>query len=204
MSSNKEHWNTIFANKSEQQLGWYEDDVSQTLKFIKLANLAEQPIMFIAGAGTSLLVDELVKSSCHIIANDISHAALEQLAQRVGSDKVDYFQHNIAQQFDAEFSVDIWLDRAVLHFLLEEEEITTYFNNLKASVKPNGYVLLAEFSKTGAKKCAGLVLHQYSITEMQARLGHDFTLIASEEHTFVSPQDQDKPYIYGLFKRSSE
>jgi hypothetical protein len=90
----------------------------------------------------------------------------------------------------------------VLHFLLSENEIQGYFANLYAAVRPGGHVLLAEFSTVGAIKCAGLELHRYSLEEMSIRLGKDFALIASEEHTYTNPSGQPRPYIYGLFRKN--
>jgi len=201
MVSDTQHWNNIFANKIDQDLGWFEADLSQTMKYIEQVPLTTDSFIFLPGAGTSLLVDRLIATGSHLIANDISNNALLKLEQRVSNDRLTCLQQNIADKLSSPLSVDLWIDRAVLHFLLSDKEITGYFNNLRESVKVGGYVLLAEFSHRGAKKCAGLVVHQYSITEMQLRLGDDFELLASEEHTFINPFQQEKPYVYGFFKR---
>lgn len=79
--------------------------------------------------------------------------------------------------------------------------VPSYFDNLKAAVKKGGYVLLAEFSKHGAKKCAGLDVHQYDQEEMQQRLGEEFQLITAEAFEFINPPGDSRPYIYGLFIR---
>ena len=52
--------------------------------------------------------------------------------------------------------VDLWHDRAVLHFFTSEEHQNTYFQLLKKLVKVEGFVILAEFNLEGAKKCSGL------------------------------------------------
>lgn len=77
--------------------------------------------------------------------------------------------HDLGMPLTQVQSVDLWFDRAVVHFLLDESAITQYFDNLKASVRSGSYVLLAEFSKPGVEKCAGLSVHRYSLAEMQAR-----------------------------------
>lgn len=203
MKSDNNHWNAIFSSKEVQELGWYEDDFSQTIKFVEQVNLTSNSRVFLPGAGTSLLVDELVAREYQLILNDISDNALAKLSERISSPRCQYLHHNIATSFKQQFKIDMWIDRAVLHFLLSEEDITGYFKNLKASVKPEGYVLLAQFSEKGATKCAGLNIHQYSIEEMQSRLGAEFQLLASEEYTFVNQFNQPKPYVYGLFKRKA-
>ena len=70
-------------------------------------------------------------------------------------------------------------------------------------MKNNGYVLLAEFSKTGALQCAGLELHRYSIEEMKFRLGDKFKLIEHEEYVFTNPFGDPRPYVYALFKNEN-
>ncbi|HEY9134676.1 MAG TPA: methyltransferase domain-containing protein [Pseudomonadales bacterium] len=201
MSDTKKHWNEIFSTKPDEKLGWYEDDVSQTLKFIREIPLAPTSTIFVSGAGTSTIVEELAKLGCHLILNDISDQALLKLRERIQDDRYEYLLHNMANSLPRTYEIDLWIDRAALHFLLSEEDIATYFRNVKISVKNEGYVLLAEFSKGGATMCAGLEVHQYSLEEMQQRLGEEYVLIASEEYIFVNPYGQDKPYIYGLFQR---
>lgn len=201
MNSDAEHWDAVFSEEDDQDLGWYEHDVSQTLKFLKNIELNCASQLFLAGAGTSSLVDELLATGSHLILNDISAQALAKLQARIGEGRYQILQHDLSTPLLQVQPVDLWLDRAVLHFLLAESAITQYFANLKSSVKRNGYVLLAEFSKVGAGKCAGLPVHQYCTAEMQARLGEAFTLIAAEDYLFVNPHGQKRPYIYALFQR---
>jgi len=71
---------------------------------------------------------------------------------------------------------DIWIDRAVLHFLLTEVDIQGYFDNLKVNLCNGGYALFAEFSLSGPEKCAGLSLNRYSMAELAERLGPGFLI----------------------------
>ena len=201
MASHSEHWDAVFSTGDDQQLGWYEHDVSQTLKFFKHLKLNANSQLFLAGAGTSNLVDELLKTGSHLILNDISSLALAQLKSRIGDGNYQMLQHDMGIPLKQVQSVDLWIDRAVLHFLLDEPAIIQYFDNLKASVKSGGYVLLAEFSKAGVEECAGLPVHRYSVAEMQVRLGTAFTLIEAEDYVFISPQGQERLYVYALFQR---
>lgn len=201
MTNDSEHWDAVFSADDDQRLGWYEHDVSQTLKFFKNIKLNPDSQLFLAGAGTSNLVDELLKIGCHLILNDISARALAKLKCRIGDGTYQMLHQDLSLPLAQVQPVDIWIDRAVLHFLLDESAITQYFDNLKASVKSGGYVLLAEFSKAGADKCAGLPVHQYSIEEMHARLGSAYRLIEAEDYLFIDPHGQERPYVYGLFQR---
>ena len=199
------HWNQIFASKPQEELGWYEADVGQTLAFLDLIPGGPRGVAFLAGAGTSRLVDELLDRGTSLVLNDISSEALAKLRARVGEhgNRIEWLHHDISQPLpDSATQADIWIDRAVLHFLLTAAEIDGYFGNVRAVVKPGGHVLLAEFSKTGAPRCAGLDVHRYSVDEMSARLGGEFALAAAEDYTFMNPAGAARPYVYALFRHN--
>lgn len=206
MSDGARHWDTIFAAKEGPQLGWYERDVSQTLRFLDLVPGVGSATLFLPGAGTSLLVDDLLGRGATVVLNDISSEALRSLRQRIGDHqpRAIWLQHDIAQPLPAGVpACDVWIDRAVLHFLLSEPQIEEYFRNLRSVLKPGGHVLLAEFAACGAARCAGLDVHRYSAEEMASRLGPEFDLVRAEDFTFVNPAGDPRPYIYGLFRRKN-
>jgi SAM-dependent methyltransferase len=199
------HWNEIFTTRDDPQLGWYEADVAQTLRFLELAPVSRTATIFLPGAGTSLLVDELLARGARLVLNDISNEALRRLAERVGERTPEpvWLHHDIAQPLPPGLPVcDFWIDRAVLHFLLEELAIEGYFHNLRSILRPGGHVLLAEFAETGAPRCAGLEVHRYSADEMARRLGPEFVLVQASDFTFVNPAGDPRPYVYALFRRS--
>ena len=100
--------------------------------------------------------------------------------------------------------IDIWIDRAVLHFLTDEDDIKGYFENVKSTLKTGGHAIFAEFSKTGAPKCAGLTLHRYSIGELSEKLGSSFKLISHFDYTYINPNGDPRPYVYALYKRENK
>jgi len=203
MTTPKQHWDTIFSSKADPELGWYESDVSQTLKFLDLIPQSESATIFLPGAGTSVLVDALLAGGHALILNDISDEALNKLRNRIGAhDRLTWLQHDISRPLPAGIpQVDIWIDRAVLHFLLAEADIQGYFANLHSAILPGGHALLAEFSTTGAPKCAGLELHRYSVEEMTERMGAGFELVTHEAYTFINPSGGQRPYIYALYRK---
>ena len=203
MTTPSQHWNTIFSAKTDPELGWYESNASQTLKFLDLIPQSQNPTVFLPGAGTSVLVDELLARGYKLILNDISDEALNKLRSRIGmNDRLKWLHHDISNPLpDGIPQADIWIDRAVLHFLLEEADIQGYFTNLHSAIHAGGYVLLAEFSTAGAPKCAGLELHRYSVEEMTERMGGEFKLVKHEDYTFINPLGDPRPYTYALYKK---
>ncbi len=200
-----EHWNKIFSAKADSELGWYEEDVSQTLKFLDLIPHEKASTVFLAGAGTSILVDELLSRGLKLILNDISEEALAKLRNRIGTnDRLAWLHHDLSKPLpDGIPQIDIWIDRAVLHFLLQENDIQGYFNNLNSNIHIGGHALLAEFSIDGEKKCAGLELHRYSVEEMTERIGENFELVKAEDYTYINPAGDPRPYIYTLYRKQN-
>ena len=204
IKSSSNHWNNVFKNAKDEQLGWYEDEAKQTSKLLDFVPTLEKSSVFIPGVGTSVLVEELCLSGCKLILNDISIEALERLKEKLGnkSDDVMWICQDISNPLKDDIpSIDVWIDRAVLHFLLEEADIQGYFNNLKDNLRSGGFVLFAEFSITGVNRCAGLPLHQYSTNELSNRLGEEFKLVEEEEYDYINMDGDKRPYLYALYRR---
>jgi SAM-dependent methyltransferase len=204
MKSISQHWDSIFSNTEDSKMGWYEKDVSQTLSLLNEIPDWEKSTVFLSGAGTSFLIDELVSRGIRLILNDISSEALNRVRQRLqeAGDSIYWLCQDIAQPIKATIpDVDIWIDRAVLHFLTNEDDIQGYFENVKSLLKPDGHAIFAEFSMTGAPKCAGLTLHRYSVDELSIRLGSSFKPVSQFDYTYINPLGEPRPYIYVLFKK---
>ena len=95
---------------------------------------------------------------------------------------------------------DIWIDRAVLHFLVYDAQVAKYFANVNAAVKPGGYGLFAEFSKSGVTRCAGLDVRRYDIYDFTKNLPA-FSLISMEEYLHINRKGESRPYIYALLHK---
>jgi len=204
MKSSCKHWDTIFSNTKDSELGWYEKDVSKTLELLNQIPEWESATIFIPGAGTSLLVEELLSKKAGLVLNDISIEALNRLKNRLKGrkGKIDWLCQDISQPIqNAIPAVGIWLDRAVLHFLTDEDDINGYFENIKSTLKAGGHAIFAEFSKTGAEKCAGLTLHRYSVEELSERLGPSFKLVSHFNYTYINCCGAPRPYVYALYKK---
>lgn len=135
MTSLSQHWNNIYLNTASDQLGWYETEHHQTEKFLARTALTHDSCVFISGAGNASLVDHLHHRGCKLILNDISETALNQLRSRLEqrpSDKaatladILWMQCDIGQPMHQAnlCCADLWIDRAVLHFLRNEQEIS--------------------------------------------------------------------------------
>lgn len=202
-----EHWNAAYTKNPTEKLGWYEETSSKTLELIKETHLAKDARILNVGVGSSTLLDDLLAAGyTQLIANDLSEKSLEDVKQRIGEKAadVDFLVDDLVQPKELQNlkDIDLWNDRAVLHFFLKEEEQQAYFDLIRRVVKPNGFVIIAVFALDGAEKCCGLPLQRYNVEMIQERLGNEFVLQKSFRHTFVNPYGGERPYVYTLFKRA--
>jgi len=153
------------------------------------------------------LIDNLIQQGYkNIIASDISAIALEKLRARLSKDSselVQWVADDITNPKNLDFTlkVDLWHDRTVLHFLIDENQQTGYLSTLKKIVKKGGYVIIAVFSLEGVKKCSGLNVKNYSQNMISEFLGNDFELLEYFNHLYINPSGGERPYVYTLFKR---
>ncbi len=204
MKSSSKHWDAIFSGTEDPKLGWFEKDASKTLELLNHIPKWEDSTVFLPGVGTSVLIEELLSRGVKLVLNDISIEAINRVKSRLGDKckEINLLCQDIAQPIqDAIPDINIWIDRAVLHFLTDEDDIKGYFENVKSVLIVGSYAMFAEFSKTGAHKCAGLTLHRYSIEELSGNLGPSFKLVSHFEYTYLNPFGDPRPYVYALYKR---
>ena len=198
------HWNQTYLKSPQEKLGWYETDLTPSLKLIDKAGLDKKAHLLIVGAGSTTLVDALIEQDyTHLTATDISTVALDNLAKRVDNQSVSCVVDDlIAPKELAQIApVDLWMDRAVLHFFTEKGEQDAYFDLLKDKVKSGGYVLLAQFRKGGATRCSGFPVLRYDLEMYQTQLGPNFELVDSFDYDYTMPSGDNRPYVYGLYRR---
>ena len=203
----KKHWNAAYQKSPITNLGWYEENPAPSVELIESCNLPKEALIFNAGAGATTLISELLaKGYENIVANDISSVALSELKRNLPAPV------NATVQFVADDltnpsellklkNVDLWHDRAVLHFFMDEKQQKAYFDLLKGTIKPKGFVILAEFNLEGAKKCSGLDVFNYNEEMLQERLGTDFLLLRSFNYTYTQPSGNTREYVYTLFQK---
>ena len=203
----KEHWERVYEKKPVEEMGWYESSPEPSLNLIEHCKLEKNAAILNVGAGATTLVDQLLELGYnHIIANDISKAALEELQLRLGpeiSEQVHWIVDDLTDPGELYElgQIDLWHDRAVLHFFHERSSQDVYFALLQKLVRPGGYVIIATFNLNGAPTCSGLPVFRYDARMLQEKLGDDFKLLEAFDHTYTQPFGDTRAYVYTLFRR---
>ena len=200
----KDHWEHIYQTKKPDEVSWYQDAPSTSLELISEIRLDKNASIIDIGAGDSRLVDSLIGLGFrNITALDISSNALERSKKRLG-DKVDSVKWVVSdlREFETKEKYDLWHDRAVLHFLTDEEDIKRYMDAVKRFLKPNGYVIASAFSVKGPKRCSGLEVRQYSEDSMK-KLFSDFEHLKLFEEEHKTPWGTSQMFMYDVFRRGN-
>lgn len=203
----KSYWDKAYKNSITNKLGWYEDFPEPSLRLIDKCVLKSDARILNVGVGATTLIDELLnKGYDQVIGSDISANAMEEIKSRLGadSDQVEWIVDDLLfpEKLDEIEPVDLWHDRAVLHFFNKSDEQDAYFSLLKKLVKRNGFVIIAAFNLRGAENCSGLPVFRYDKKMLSEKLDRDFSLVEYFDFTYTMPSGDKREYVYTLFKRN--
>ena len=205
-TDSRSHWNKVYETKPIEKLGWYEDKADPSLYLIEKCKLQQSSAILHVGAGATTLIDTLeTLGYVNLYVNDISHVALEKLKARLGNggSSIQWIEDDLTNphQLNNIKNVELWHDRAVLHFFTQQKDQEAYFQLLKSVVAKGGYVIIAVFNLEGALHCSGLPVFRYSEAMLSDRLGEQFSLIESFDHMYTMPSGNTRSYIYTLYQR---
>ena len=112
------------------------------------------------------------------------------------------FRQGDARTLKLDRPVDLWHDRAVLHFLTAEEDRLAYLESLRQALRPGGHAVFATFALEGPEECSGLPVRRYSAETLGRTLGVDYRLIRSLDRTHVTPTNKGQHFTYAVFQRT--
>ena len=201
----KEHWESIYQTKEPNEVSWYQEKPETSLNLISETGIEKNAKIIDVGAGASKLADNLLALGFrNITALDVSLNALNESKKRLGdrTNNVKWIVSDL-REFETNDRYGLWHDRAVLHFLTEEEDIKRYKELVRTYLKPKGYVIVSTFSVNGPKKCSGLDVKQYSEDSMKT-LFTGFEHIKSFEEEHLTPWGSSQIFIWGVFRKRGD
>lgn len=101
----------------------------------------------------------------------------------------------------ARIPVDLWHDRAVLHFLMEPRDRKAYADEVRRAVKPGGFVLISGFAPSGPERCSGLPVLPADQNAIATLLGSDFILLDAFEEDHRTPSGGQQRFVFTRFQR---
>lgn len=199
----KQHWENVFATKSETEVSWYQEKPETSLQFFERNNIPKNANILEIGGGDSYLIDNLLEQGYESLTLlDISENAIERIKKRLGekAEKVRFVVSDILY-FSSIEKFDVIHDRASFHFLTKEEDIQKYATLLSDILETNGLYFVGTFSESGPLKCSGLEITQYSKEKFLKIFGNDFSLLNSFEEAHKTPFETTQNFIFCEFQK---
>ena len=182
---------------------WYQESPEVSLGLIESTGIDRNSRILDVGGGPSTLVDGLLDRGFeNISVLDISDAAISHARARLGerSEHVSWAREDVTT-FHAEEPIDLWHDRAVLHFLTKKRDREFYVRSLTESLAPTGHAIIATFALDGPEKCSGLEVVRYGPREITALLGENFQLLEILNETHMTPREVGQRFTYFRLQR---
>ena len=198
------YWDSVHRGKEPSTTSWYETAPATSLAVLDALGVNRNDRMLDVGAGARGLAGPLLQRGFrHVSALDVSHAALQaardELAGRAG--KVEWIVTNVVD-WRPPHRWDVWHDRAVFHFLPDDEQRKRYRRVLEQAVVPGGAVVVATFAADGPQQCSGLPTSRYDAGELAAALGDGLEPVVTRRVEHRTPGGNLQPFTYlGLRRR---
>lgn len=199
----KNHWESIYSNKDENEVSWFQTVPKTSHQLIKKLNLESNDNIIDIGSGRSrilkILIDEGFNNLSYL---DISKEACKKSKIALGDDKskVNWNVENVLN-FESKIKYKLWHDRAVFHFFTDKKDIEKYKEVAIKNISAGGYLVLGTFSINGPKKCSGLDVSQYSEQSLNEIFKSDFNLLESFYIDHQTPFDTTQNFLFCIFKK---
>jgi SAM-dependent methyltransferase len=200
------HWQQVYASKRPDEVSWYQPSAELSLRMILRVAQSRAARVIDVGGGASTLVDGLLAAGyAQPTVLDVSSAALAAARTRLAARaaQVHWLEADILSAALPPAAYDVWHDRAVFHFLTAQADRERYVEQVHASVRLGGHVLVATFAPEGPAKCSGLEVVRYAPGELHAQFGSDFDLLASEREDHETPWGAHQAFVYCLCRVSA-
>jgi len=201
----RNHWQKVYTTRKPTELSWYQPTAVLSLSMIRRVAPDHSAAIIDVGGGASTLVDGLLADGYdRVTVLDVSAAALAEASARLAKDaaRVTWIEADVLDTALPASAYDVWHDRAVFHFLTESADRKRYVEQVRASVRLGGYVMVATFAADGPTKCSGLEVARYAPQELHGQFGSDFELLESAREEHHTPAGSIQPFVYCLCRVS--
>ena len=198
---NKKHWEKIYETKTIDGVSWYEKTPHQSIKLIQKYSDKNSDKIIDVGCGKSFLADNLLKLNYeNITLVDISLNALKEVKERLNNESLNFIETDVLN-LKLEQTFDIWHDRAVFHFICENEGVQKYISLCNKYIGKGGKLIIGTFAEDGPLKCSGLEIKRYSINNLKELFKENFEFIEGFKKLHSTPFDSEQSFTFCVFKK---
>ena len=197
------YWEGVHTDKPVDGVSWWQSVPELSLDLVDRAQIDPAMPVIDVGAGWSTLVDHLLERGyTDLTAIDLSVTALNTVRERLGESGAGVVLE-VADVLDLHTGrrYALWHDRAVFHFLVDEEERDDYRESLLRTVAPGGWLVVATFGPDGPLTCSGLPIVRYSHSELAEEFAANFEVVATSQDDHRTPWGSTQQFTALLMRR---
>lgn len=198
------HWQDVYQRKPADSVSWYRPHLETSLALLRRAGLSPASRVIDVGAGASTLVDDLLELGVgHVTVLDLSAQALSLARARIGehAGSVTWLAADLLAAPLPEGAFDLWHDRAVLHFLIDPDDVARYAQQAFRAIRPGGRAVIGGFAPDGPDRCSGLPVAHRSPEEVASLLGPAFRLLDTLHERHITPGGAEQAFAWALLQR---
>jgi ubiquinone/menaquinone biosynthesis C-methylase UbiE len=201
------HWDSVYTTKQPQRMSWFQPHLGLSLELLERAGLSRSTRIIDIGAGTSTLVDDLLARDAQVLmALDISAAALQVTRDRLRerADRVRWIVGDVTQLDLPSSSIDIWHDRATLHFLTDPRDAHEYVQVASRVIAPGGHAVIGGFSSDGPVECSHLPVVRRDPQQIAELFAQEFALVEARRESHMTPGGSLQRFAYALLRKRGD
>ena len=194
-----DHWDATYTERGAEDVSWFQSEPHTSLALFDALGVRRDAAVIDVGGGASALVDRLVTHGyVDLTVLDISPVALDLARDRVGdAAKVEWVVSDVLT-WAPDRRYDLWHDRAVFHFLTLAADRARYAECLHASLREDGWAIVATFAPDGPATCSGLPVTRWEAPDLAAELG--LGLVRHHQRVHRTPWGTHQPFTIAVLQ----
>ena len=202
MTETGARWEAVYRTKQDDETSWFEPVPQLSLDLIAGTGAGPDAAIVDVGAGASRLIDGLLaRGYTNLTALDLSESALARTRARLAPDAPVTWVVGDLRDWRPATDMNIWHDRAVFHFLTDEDGQAAYLATLDAALRSGGHAIIGTFAPDGPAACSGLPVMRYDADTLAARLGAGYAMTRTLRHAHHTPWGSVQNFHTGVFRK---
>lgn len=204
MGDTRAYWDRVYRRRGVDGVSWFQRAPTGSLAVFEALGIGGEASLVDIGGGASSLVDVLLDAGWRDVSVvDVSPVAVTAAEDRLGDSPVSWIVADVLRWRPVRH-YQVWHDRALFHFLTEEEDRAAYRERLRSAVRPGSWVVIGTFAADGPEMCSGLPVARYDAEDLATALGPDLELVCTHREEHVTPAGIVQPFTWvGLRVRGS-
>ncbi len=199
----RRHWDGRYARRGPREVSWFEESPEMSLAMIDALDVDPAGAVVDVGGGASGLAGALLaRGFTDVTVVDVSEVALQAARERLGEDasRIAWRRADILE-WTPDRPLELWHDRAVLHFLTDPVPRERYIASVRSAVRPGGGLVIGTFAEDGPVSCSGLPVARYDAGALAALFAPGFAPIATRRHEHRTPDGALQAFTWVSLRR---